>query len=103
MGRRHAAGRTPGERHPRSGRGRAADGREGQTFDGTVLGHRGDGARVQLTGPLVSVKVEGLDAAAGTTVRLRLTGADIATGEIVLVAVDGPADADGAGAGGDRG
>nr|WP_274637523.1 RNB domain-containing ribonuclease [Microbacterium bovistercoris] len=78
-------------------------GREGQTFDGTVLGHRGDGARVQLTGPLVSVKVEGLDAAAGTTVRLRLTGADIATGEIVLVAVDGQADASGAGAGGDRG
>ncbi|WP_417562011.1 RNB domain-containing ribonuclease [Microbacterium sp.] len=69
-------------------------GQEGQAFDGVVLGHRGDGARVQLTGPLVSVKVEGLDAAPGSTVRLRLQRADIPTGEIVLV----PAGADAGGA-----
>lgn len=60
-------------------------GHEDEVFAGVVLGHRGDGARVQLTGPLVSVKVAGLDAAAGTTVRLRLRRADIATGEIDLV------------------
>jgi exoribonuclease R len=64
-------------------------GQEGREFTGVVLGRRGDGARVQLTGPLVSVKVAGLEAPAGSTVRLRLERADIATGEIVLVAVDG--------------
>ena len=60
-------------------------GHEHHVFTGVVLGHRGDGARVQLTGPLVSVKVPGLDAPAGTTVQLRLERADIATGEIELV------------------
>jgi len=59
-------------------------GREGRTFDAVVLGRRNGGARVQLTDPPVAAKVEGLDAAAGTTVRLRLRSADIATGEIVL-------------------
>jgi len=60
-------------------------GHENRVFTGVVLGHRGDGARVQLTGPLVSVKVPALDAAAGATVQLRLQRADIATGEIDLV------------------
>ncbi|WP_165310912.1 RNB domain-containing ribonuclease [Microbacterium protaetiae] len=60
-------------------------GHENRVFTGVVLGHRGDGARVQLTGPLVSVKVPDLDAAAGTTVQLRLQRADVATGEIDMV------------------
>ncbi|GAA5203897.1 RNB domain-containing ribonuclease [Microbacterium jejuense] len=59
-------------------------GREGRTFDAVVLGRRNGGARVQLVDPPVAAKVAGLDAAAGTTVRLRLRSADIATGEIVL-------------------
>lgn len=60
-------------------------GGENHVFTGVVLGQRGDGARVQLTGPFVSVKVPGLNAAAGTTVQLRLRRADIATGRIDMV------------------
>ncbi|MBD3943403.1 RNB domain-containing ribonuclease [Microbacterium sp. NEAU-LLC] len=59
-------------------------GREGHTFDAVVLGRRNGGARVQLVDPPVAAKVAGLDAPAGTTVRLRLRSADIATGEVVL-------------------
>lgn len=59
-------------------------GREGRTFDAVVLSRRNGAARVQLTDPPVAAKVEGLEAAAGTSVRLRLVSADIATGEIVL-------------------
>lgn len=57
---------------------------EGQVFDAVVLGRRNDGARVQLTDPPVTAKVRGLDAAPGTTVRLRLKTADIATGAVML-------------------
>ncbi len=59
-------------------------GHEGRVFDAVVLGLRGDGARVQLTEPPVTAKVAGLDAAAGTTVRLRLTAVDIASGTVLL-------------------
>jgi exoribonuclease R len=59
-------------------------GREGQSFEAVVLGRRNGGARVQLVDPPVTAKVAALDAEAGTTVRLLLTSADIATGEIVL-------------------
>ncbi|WP_438353366.1 RNB domain-containing ribonuclease [Microbacterium sp. CJ88] len=62
-------------------------GREGETFDAVVLGRRGDGARVQLVDPPVSTKVAGLDAAAGTTVRLRLDAADIADGTVTLAEI----------------
>lgn len=58
--------------------------REGQAFEAVVLGRRNDGARVQLTDPPVTAKVAGLDAAPGSTVRLRLRSASIATGSIVL-------------------
>lgn len=57
---------------------------EGEVFDAVVLGRRNDGARVQLTDPPVTAKVSGLDAAPGTTVRLRLKTADIATGAVML-------------------
>jgi len=59
-------------------------GKEGRAFDAVVLARRNGSARVQLIEPPVAARVEGLEAAAGTTVRLRLTSADIATGEIVL-------------------
>jgi len=59
-------------------------GREGRAFDAVVLSRRNGTARVQLTDPPVAAHVEGLQAAAGTTVRLRLVSADVATGEIVL-------------------
>ncbi|MBW9109941.1 RNB domain-containing ribonuclease [Microbacterium ureisolvens] len=57
---------------------------EGHAFDAVVLGMRGDGARVQLTDPPVTAKVAGLDAAAGTTVRLRLTTVDVSSGTVLL-------------------
>jgi exoribonuclease R len=57
---------------------------EGHVFDAVVLGRRNDGARVQLTDPPVTAKVSGLHAAPGTTVRLRLKTADIATGAVML-------------------
>jgi exoribonuclease R len=59
-------------------------GREGRVFDAVVLGRRNGGSRVQLIDPPVATKVTGLDAPPGTTVRLRLRSADIATGEVVL-------------------
>jgi exoribonuclease R len=59
-------------------------GRQGRLFAGVVLGHRNDGARVQLADPPVTAKVPGLDAPAGTTVGLRLERVDIATGAVVL-------------------
>lgn len=65
--------------------------REGQVFEGLVLSLRSDGARVQLRRPPVSVKVTELaDAAPGTTARLKLIQADIATGEIDLEPVSHP-------------
>ncbi|MDQ7880389.1 RNB domain-containing ribonuclease [Microbacterium sp. QXD-8] len=57
---------------------------EGQVFEAVVLGRRNDGSRVQLTDPPVTAKVAGLDAVPGSTVRLRLRSASIATGSIVL-------------------
>lgn len=57
-------------------------GREGEAFTGAVLGRRGDGARVQLVDPPAQVTVPGLEAAAGSVVRLRLTHADIAAGTL---------------------
>lgn len=59
-------------------------GRQGSTFQGVVLTQRSDGTRVQLAEPPVSAKVTGLDAPAGSTVRLRLKTADIASGTVVL-------------------
>ncbi|MFE5410043.1 RNB domain-containing ribonuclease [Microbacterium sp. NPDC056569] len=59
-------------------------GHEGGVFEAVVLGLRGDGARVQLADPPVTAKVAGLDATAGTTVRLRLTAVDIASGTVLL-------------------
>ncbi|MBW9093701.1 RNB domain-containing ribonuclease [Microbacterium jejuense] len=61
-------------------------GREGRTFDAVVLGRRNGAARVQLIDPPVAAKVDGLEAAPGSTVRLRLRSADIGTGEIALEA-----------------
>ncbi|WP_036284366.1 RNB domain-containing ribonuclease [Microbacterium luticocti] len=60
-------------------------GRIGRTFRGVALGRRGDGVRVQLDDPLVSVVVDGLEVEPGSTVQVRLQRADIATGEIVMV------------------
>lgn len=60
-------------------------GREGERFAGVVLGRRNGGMRVQLSGPLVTVVVAGLDAGSGSTVEVQLQRADIATGEIVMV------------------
>jgi exoribonuclease R len=59
-------------------------GREGDVFDAVVLGRRGDGVRVQIADPPVSAKVAGIDAAPGSTVRLRLDAADIAAGTLAL-------------------
>ncbi|MFE1645511.1 RNB domain-containing ribonuclease [Microbacterium sp. P01] len=70
-------------------------GREGTVFTGTVLGRRGDGARVQLNGPAVTVSVAGLGAEPGSTVRLRLQRVDIATGTIDFAALDAPGGTDG--------
>ncbi|MFT4218894.1 MAG: RNB domain-containing ribonuclease [Microbacterium sp.] len=64
-------------------------GHEGETFDGVVLSARGDTARVQLAHPPVSARVAGLEAPAGSTVRLRLARADISTGEVVLEPTSG--------------
>ncbi len=69
-------------------------GREGQVFRGVVLGRRNGGARVQLTGPLVTVVVAGVAAEPGTTVEVRLQRADIASGEITLVPAAGGAPAE---------
>jgi len=57
---------------------------EGEVFRGVLLGRRGDGARVQLNNPPVSVNVPDLQAAAGSVVRLRLMRADVATGEVAF-------------------
>jgi hypothetical protein len=59
-------------------------GSEGAVFDAMVLGRRNGAARVQLVQPPVTAKVAGLDADPGTTVRVRLRTADIATGTVVL-------------------
>ncbi|GAA2005170.1 RNB domain-containing ribonuclease [Microbacterium ulmi] len=64
-------------------------GREGEIFTGAVLGRRGDGARVQLIRPPAQIKVPGLESAAGSLVRLRLDGADVATGGLDFTLVDG--------------
>lgn len=68
-------------------------GHEGETYRGIVLGTRGDGARVQLVRPPVSVKVPGLTAAPGSTVDLRLVTADVATGTVELAPVAAAAEA----------
>ena len=57
---------------------------EGEVFRGVVLGTRGDGARVQLNNPPVSVTVPGVRSAAGSIARLRLVRADMSTGDIVF-------------------
>ena len=63
-------------------------GREGAEFDAVVVGRRGDGARVQIAEPPVTANVAGVDAPAGSIVRLRLTGADIATGAVTFAPVE---------------
>lgn len=65
----------------------AMTGREGAELDAIVVGRRGDGARVQIAEPPITTNVAGLDAPAGSIVRLRLTGADIATGTVTFVPV----------------
>lgn len=57
-------------------------GREGELFEATVLAARNSGARVQLHQPAVTATVPGLAADPGSTVSLRLTGTDIATGTV---------------------
>jgi len=64
--------------------------RVGEVFDGVVLALRGDGARVQLTDPPVEAKVAGLDAAAGSTVRLRLVSASVSDGGLVFEPAGNP-------------
>lgn len=61
-------------------------GREGEVFDAVVVRTRGDGARVQLAETPVTAIVAGLAAPAGSSVRLRLAGTDIAAGTVELVA-----------------
>jgi exoribonuclease R len=62
-------------------------GRSGQEFDAVVLRHHGDDARVQLTDPPITATVTGLNAAPGSTVRLRLVGSDVALGTVTFVPV----------------
>ncbi|WP_312676304.1 RNB domain-containing ribonuclease [Microbacterium sp.] len=62
-------------------------GREGDIFEAVVLAQRGDGARVQLTDPPVVAKVKGLDAAAGTTVQLRLVAASVTDGTVEFAGI----------------
>jgi exoribonuclease R len=62
--------------------------RIGQVVDAVVLGRRGDGVRVQLTRPPVAIRVKGLEAEAGTTIRLRIERSDIASGQVDLVPAD---------------
>ncbi|WP_375384867.1 RNB domain-containing ribonuclease [uncultured Microbacterium sp.] len=71
-------------------------GHEGEVFDGVVIAHRAGAARVELTDPPVSAKVAGLDAPAGSTVRLRLVSADIAAGTVTLEPAEEPALSEGA-------
>jgi exoribonuclease R len=59
-------------------------GHEGEDFHGVVLRTREHRARVQLTDPPVSVNVDGVTAAAGSTVRLKLVAADIAAGTVTF-------------------
>ncbi|MBN9192650.1 RNB domain-containing ribonuclease [Microbacterium sp.] len=59
-------------------------GREGDEFSAVVVGHRGDGARVQIAHPPVAIKVAGVTARPGATVRLRLVRTDIGSGTIDL-------------------
>lgn len=63
-------------------------GHEGEIFRGTVLGARDDGARVQLSRPPSAIKVPGLEAPPGSPVRVRLTSADVSTGEVAFAPVD---------------
>lgn len=67
-------------------------GREGEEFSAIVLGRRADGARVQLTQPPVDAKIAGLQVAPGSTVRLRLTRADVADGAIEFTPVHSPSE-----------
>ncbi|KZE88894.1 hypothetical protein [Microbacterium sp. TNHR37B] len=63
-------------------------GHEGAEFTAVVVGSRTDGARVQLAQPPVDSKVVGLSAEPGSTLRLRLTKADVTTGTTEFAAVD---------------
>jgi exoribonuclease R len=65
----------------------AMTGREGAEFDAVVVGRRGDGARVQIAEPPITSNVADLDAPAGSVVRVRLIGADIATGGVTFMPV----------------
>ncbi len=63
-------------------------GHEGAEFTAVVVGSRTDGARVQLAQPPVDSKVVGLSAEPGSTVRLRLTKADVTTGTTEFAPVE---------------
>ena len=54
---------------------------------GVVLAQRGDGARVQIADPPVEAKVPGVDAAPGSSVRLRLVAASIADGTVAFAPI----------------
>ena len=60
---------------------------EREAFTGVVLAQRGDGARVQIADPPVEAKVPGVDAAPGSTVRLRLVAASIADGTVAFAPI----------------
>ena len=62
-------------------------GHVGEVFDGLVVSVRGGMSRVQIDRPPVEAAVEGLDAAPGTGVRLRLVAASIADGTVAFAAV----------------
>ena len=58
--------------------------RVGETFDAVVLSVGKGHARVQLLDPVVTASMDAGDAAPGSSVRVRLVSADIATGTVVL-------------------
>ncbi len=59
-------------------------GHEGEEFEGVVLRTQKDAAHVQLDRPPIRVRVAGVDARAGSTVRLRLDAVDIAEGTLTF-------------------
>jgi exoribonuclease R len=69
--------------------------RVGDTFTAWVLEVRDGRARIQLTDPIATSSCHVPDSVrAGTTVDVRLEGADIATGTVRFTALAGPAHGD---------
>ena len=61
--------------------------RVGEEFEAVVLRERGESARVQLVDPPVTATASGVAGSVGTRVRVRLTRADVGSGEVALEAV----------------